>query len=568
MKGKVASEGMAFAVAYPIREPEIKIEKKKTDDPQGELERFENARAYCADRLEQLISDAERRQNQDAGDILEFQLLFLEDTDYLGKIEKRILQERWNSEYAVSEVLQGYRRYLSGLTDNPYLQERAVDVDDLARRLLYRLMGIDDALQEPEEPYIAVAEDLSPSQVMAMDVQKLKGIVLEKGSLTAHAVIIAKSRGIPCLIGVGGAMAELPAGKPVLLDCFESTVLPNPDEKRLSVYRRYSEVQAEERKLLKTYQNRETQTRDGYRMKVYANIASWQEASELVRQGGEGVGLFRTELLYIKETSAPPSEDVQYDVYRQTAENLAGRPLIIRTLDAGGDKQVPYLGMPPETNPFLGYRAIRFCLEHPTLFSAQLSAILRASAHGPISIMFPMICAQEELAAARRILEETKERLHAQGFAFDPQIPVGMMVETPAAAMDASRFAKLVDFFSIGTNDLSQYLFAADRSNDKVSGLNSYFQPCLLRCIRQIADSAHAAGIEVDICGQAGEVLELVPLWIGMGIDSLSVSIPMIPKVRHIICEANKADCERLLSRVLDLDTRADVQKALEAGTI
>ena len=566
MNGKIASKGMAFAAACLICEPEIRIEQQKTGNPQRELERFRAAQARCAVRLEELIGEAEQRENREAGEILDFQLLMLEDTDYLGKIEQKILRENWGCEYAVDEASKSYQQYLRSLTDNPYLRERATDVGDLSKRLICELLGIDDSIPEPEGPYIVVAEDLTPSQVTELDDRKLKGIILEKGALAAHAVIIAKSRGIPCLINVSGVTGQVRNGQDLLLDCFKGRLIVEPDENEILDYRRYSEEQQREAKLLEAYRQRRTETTDGFGMKVFANITSCQETEELVRQGGEGVGLFRTELLYMEKSSAPPSEAAQYEVYKKAAQTLEGRLLIIRTLDVGGDKKIPYLDIPPEDNPFLGYRAIRYCLEHEDLFREQLSAILRASAYGTVAVMFPMISTQDEIMAAKGILDSVKAELSEKGIAFDPAIKVGMMVETPAAALDARRFAGLVDFFSIGTNDLTQYLFAADRMNDRVSHLNSYFQPGLLRCVNHIVSSAHAAGIEVDICGQAGELQELIPVWIGMGVDGLSVSIPMITRVRRTICEASKAECERLLSQILNLDTEAEAREALAAG--
>ncbi len=567
MKGKAASNGMAYAIAYPIREPEIQIEQRKNECPQKELQRFQDAKAQCIRRLEELIAQTEKRNDREIGGILDFQLLMLEDTDYIGKIETLITDGGWNSEYAVNEASQSYQQYLCKLTDNPYLRERAGDVSDLNRHLLGCLAGVKDKLQEPDEPYIAVAVDLSPSQVMEMKGQKLQGIVLEQGAMTAHTVIIARSRGIPCLIGVEGALKQLVGYKPILLDTFSETVTGDPDEAALARYRHYRAQKVTEDAELKTYRSGKTQTLDGFQMKIYANITSAQETEVLLQQGGEGVGLFRTELLYMKESNAPPEEEVQLDVYRRTAEALRGRPLIIRTLDVGGDKKIPYLGIEQEENPFLGYRAIRYCLEHKELFRTQLRAILQASAYGTCQVMFPMIATLDELQSAKRILKETKEDLRARKILFDENIRVGMMVETPAAALEAARFAQYVDFFSIGTNDLTQYLFAADRTNDKVNQLNSYFQPTLLRCVNRIVRSAHAAGIEVDICGQAGEVLELVPLWTGMGVDALSVSIPMIAKVRRAVCQSNREECTKLLEDVLQMESEQDVRKRLISGS-
>lgn len=568
MKGRVASQGMALAEAYPIHELVLEIAQRKAADPQSEMDRFQAAKDQCADQTLRLMNIAAQKDDNEVQEILDFQYLILEDTDFISKIESLIIDEGWNCEYAVGAASDTYRQRLLEMTDNDYLRERAADINDLTKRLLYELMGVSNDLLEPDGSYIAIAEDLAPSQISGMDESKLMGIVLEKGALTAHTVIIARSRGIPCLIETKGAMEQVTQGGSVLLDGFSGELHLSPDAQKLEQYDAYRARQRAEQRELEEYRDRETCTKDGFSMRVYANITSHRDVERLVQQGGEGVGLFRTELLYMESTGAPPSEEVQFEAYRKAAEALDGRPLIIRTLDVGGDKQIPYLGIPQEENPFLGYRAIRYCLEHRDLFYAQLSAILRASAYGKVQIMFPMITNLEELAVARKAVEQVMEDLSERNISFDREIKLGMMMETPAAAMDAERFAGKTDFFSIGTNDLTQYLFAADRTNEMVSKLNSYFQPSLLRAVNHIVRSAHVAGIEVDICGQAGEIPELVPLWIGMGMENLSVSISAITKVRQIICNADKLACEQLLGEVLDMDTEREVREKLSQVSV
>lgn len=565
MKGRAASPGMALAEAYPIHETAHEIVQKKAAEPQSELNRFLAAKDQCAGQILLLMEIPAQKENTEVQEILDFQLLLLEDTEFISKIEALIIDEGWNCEYAVKAASDTYRQKLLEMTDNDYLRERAADIHDLTKRLLNELMGISNDISEPNGPYIAIAEDISPSLLTGMDERKLMGIVLEKGAITSHTVIIARSRGIPCLIEAKGACTKVKQGARVLLDGFNGELYLAPDAKQSEKYEAYKTRQQAEQMELDEYLNRETCTRDGFCMKVYANITSHRDVERLMNQGGEGVGLFRTELLYMESADSPPSEEVQLDAYRKAAEALNGRPLIIRTLDAGGDKQIPYLGIPREENPFLGFRAIRYCLAHKDLFYTQLSAILRASAYGSVRIMFPMITKLEELNEARKAVGKVMEELSGRNVPLDCDIKIGMMMETPAAAMDAALFAAKADFFSIGTNDLTQYLFAADRTNGMVSDLNSYFQPSLLRAVNHIAESAHAAGIEVDICGQAGEVPELVPLWIGMGMENLSVSISAITRVRRIICNCKKKACEQLLSEVLTLDTEREVREKLSA---
>jgi phosphotransferase system enzyme I (PtsI) len=554
---------MALAEAYPVAETLVEAAKEKTADPAGEWARFQAARERCADQITRLMENAEKNEDDDIRDILDFQYLILEDTEFLDKIEHMIFKDSWNCAYAVQTVLDIYQKKLQALTDNAYLRERAADVDDLGQRLLCELLGVENAISEPGGPYIAVAADLSPSRITEMDDKKLVGIVLEKGAMTAHTVIIARSRGIPCLIGAEGALERISAGTPALLDGFAGELYLDPDARQIEGYEAYAAERRAERALLLEYRHRETRTKDGFGMRVYANITSYKDVAGLLEQGAEGVGLFRTELLYMESKDAPPSEETQLTAYRKAAEALGGRPLVLRTLDVGGDKELPYLGIPKEDNPFLGYRAIRYCLDHRELFRTQLSAILRAGAYGNVQLMFPMIAKPEELALARAELALVMADLSARGVPYDRGIRIGMMVETPAAAMDAGRFADKVDFFSIGTNDLTQYLFAADRTNARISHLNSCFQPALLRAVNHLAECARAAGIEADICGQAGEVPELVPLWVCMGINNLSVSTPEITRVRRSICEADRGLCRRLLGRVLESDTEQAVRQAL-----
>lgn len=559
MKGRMASAGMAYAAAALFGDKELKIERRLEEDTQLETERFEAACVRCMKTLEEIMAGVD----EESQGILDFQLLMLEDTDYLGRVRQIIQEERCNAEYAVQRATRGYADSLSGLTDNDYLRERATDVMDLAGRLVGELMGVEGQGPEPDTDYIAVAWDLTPSQVAAMDRKKLRGIVLEKGGMTSHAVIIARSLGIPCLIEVMGALEGVGQGQMVLLDAGNEAFISEPREEELARYRAYQEVQHRDGEELEVYRLAPTQTRDGKKMQVFANITSARDALPVVEQGGEGVGLFRTELLYMEEESAPPDEEKQFQAYRQAAEGLRGRPLIIRTLDVGGDKKIAYLGIDREENPFLGYRAIRYCLDHRALFKAQLLAILRASAFGEVRIMLPMITELRELRETRALVEEIKTELAAAGTPFDRDIALGIMVETPAAAFDAQRFAREADFFSIGTNDLAQYLFAADRGNERVSRLNCYFQPTLLRAVDHIAACAHAAGIEVGICGQAGEAPQLIPLWIAMGIDELSVSIPGVMRVRRAICMSDEQACKRLLGEVLSLDTAEETEKRL-----
>lgn len=560
MKGTVAVGGMALSQACLFLEGQADVSPHHVENTDAELQRLQTASALCAGELSALIESLRQNAVADQAEILDFQLLLLEDENYMGRIAGIVQGEQVNCEYAVARHSRLYREELSAL-DNPYLNERAADISDIEQRLL-RALSRRGKTALPSHPVIAVAQDLTPSQVVELGHGKLEGIILEKGGLSSHCVILARSMGIPCIIGAAGILAQVEQGQPVLLDAEAGEIVPSPDEEAVRRYRQYQEAKQRERQSLEQFRCGKTATADGRTMKVYANITSHLEVPGILEQGGEGVGLLRTEMLYM-EQDAPPDEETQFSFYSAIVKGLAGRPLIIRTLDVGGDKSIPYLGIPPEENPFLGYRAIRYCLDHPEIFKPQLAAILRAAALGPVRLMLPMVAAAGEVAQAKEIVAAVRRELEDRGTAAGP-VPVGIMVETPAAAVMADQLAGLVDFFSIGTNDLTQYLFAADRNNPRVASLNSYFQPALLRMVERICRCAHEKGIEVGICGQAGEVEQLIPLWVGMGVDELSVSIPSIPRVRRRISRCDTAACRALVNRALACISEAEVRKEVE----
>jgi phosphotransferase system enzyme I (PtsI) len=369
--------------------------------------------------------------------------------------------------------------------------------------------------------------------------------------------------GIPFIINLKDATGLISQGKMVLMNGFTGEVTVSPDGMQLREYCEYKVYNLKENADLEEYKHRETVTKDGRRMKVFANITSEKEINDLILQGGEGVGLFRTEMMYMEHEKSP-DEERQFVIYSKIATKLKGRPLVIRTLDAGGDKNIGYLNIPKEDNPFLGYRAIRYCLANPEIFKEQIAAILRAGQFGDIRMMVPMITTISEIEQVTALVKEVKKELREKGVGYAENLKIGMMMETPAAAVLADKFAGMVDFFSIGSNDLTQYLFAADRNNELVSNLNSYYHPALIRVMKYICKGAQEKNIEVDICGQAGEVVELIPLWIAMGVDNLSVSIPSITKVRKAICSFDKTECERILDKVINFNTAGEVKRYLK----
>lgn len=555
MKGIIAVKGMAMANAHLICEKKRKIQAHKIEDVESELKRLDKAKEECIKSLTCLIKKLRNETDKESAEILDFQLLLLEDENYFGAIKKIVKTQMFNCEYAVANRSEDYRSELAAL-DNPYLNERTTDITDLEKRLLNVLCG-DTCLDIESGLWIVVAKDLTPSQIVEFGKKKLKGIILEKGGLSSHCVILARSMNIPCLIGADGILEKTEEGERILLDCIHGEAVLSPDKEMIDKYLIYCGKEKEENDSLERFKHSETVTKDGKKMKVYANISSGMEISELKNQGGEGVGLMRTEMLYMEKDKAP-DEETQYRIYSKIAKELKGNPLIIRTLDVGGDKHIDYLDIPKEDNPFLGYRAIRYCLDNPEIFKTQLSAILRSGIYGKVQLMLPMISSISEVRKAKEFIDEVKRELGRSGIKYG-DVAVGMMVETPAAAVMADYFAKIVDFFSIGTNDLTQYMFAADRNNEKVVSLNSYYHPALLRIMDHVCRCAHENGIEVDICGQAGEEEELIPLWIGMGIDNLSVSIPSIPRVRRAISRCSLDKCREIVKHVLDFPSEKEV---------
>jgi phosphotransferase system enzyme I (PtsI) len=567
MKGIIAAPGMAIASAHIIVEPEINVHRRVVSDISQELGRLQSALSECSSQIEGIMGDMDGSVDPQTIEILDFQLLLLEDTDFIGDIESILSEQSANAEYAVKTASEGYISKLENMTDNDYLRERAADVADLSQRLIAALSGVNLEIAEPDDPYVAIGCDIAVSRVAGLDKKKLRGIILESGGITSHCVILSRSLGIPCMIETSGILESVKQGDAILLDAISGEVILNPDAAYIQVYNEYMTGEEVKKADLIKYLHLESKSLDGSEMKIYANITMSSEAENVVQQGGEGVGLFRSELLFMAQTGGPPSEEIQYAEYSKTAIALKGRPLVIRTLDIGGDKQISYLDIGKEENPFLGYRAIRYCLDHPEIFTPQISAILRAGADGNVWMMFPMITCSDELIKAKQMVKQVGEELRAKGIPYDSSMKTGMMMETPAAAADAAILAKEADFFSIGTNDLSQYLFAADRSNAKLAYLNSPFQPALLRIIHKISAAAAEAGIEVDICGQAAEVEALTPIWLAMGITNLSVSIPCITAVRKRICSLDRADCDSLLDTVLCMETAADIEKELKRFT-
>ncbi len=523
-----------------------------------EIARFESGLIQTrAQILEMQQQIAEAIGAKDAG-IFDAHLLVVEDQTLIDEVLRRLETEHCNVEYAFQEVANRYVESLSKI-DDPYLRERALDIQDVSRRVIRNLQGkTPRPFLSIEEPHILIAHNLTPSDTATMNREYVRGFALDLGSQTSHTAIMARSLGIPAVVGLRNATEILETGVPALIDGYHGLLIIHPSEQTL---REYEELEREKgalaARLTKLRETKST-TRDGRHVVLSANIELPDEIDSVLANGAEGVGLYRTEFLYLNQPTLP-SEEEQFEIYRSVAQRLAPDPLIIRTLDLGGDKISENIESGDELNPFLGWRAIRFCLENIHIFKAQLRAILRASVGANIKIMFPMISGLDEVRRGCEVLEECKQELRCEGRGFDDGLEIGIMIEVPTAAIMADRLAREVDFFSIGTNDLIQYAIAIDRTNERVAHLYEPSHPSVVRLLKMVADAAHANNIWVGVCGEmAGEVL-FTPLLLGLGMDELSASATIVPRVKSAVQALTSAECRQLLDEVLELDTPAAI---------
>ena len=534
-------------------------------DPAGEEDRLQ---ASLVETRRQILAVQERLREAmgvKEAQIFDAHLLVLEDPMLIEEATRFIREDLVTAEFAFHEASEKYAEAL-GKVDDAYLSERAADIRDVAQRVLADLMGQAPCtgLTDLTEPCVVVAHDLTPSDTAMMDPAMVLGFVTEVGSRTSHTAILARSMRIPAVLGLGEAIGELHTGEPVLLDGFNGFVVIDPSEQTLFEYGQLVDRQTSIEESLEVIHDDAAETRDGHRIVLSANIERAADVEGVLQCGATGVGLFRTEFLFINRSDLPDEEE-QFAAYRKVAESLAPDPVIIRTLDLGGDKLVSHINVAAETNPFLGWRAIRLCLEETDLFRTQLRAILRASAFGNLKIMYPMISGVEELEAANALLDECREQLHAEGVAFGDDVEVGVMIEIPSAALIADSLAKRVKFFSIGTNDLIQYALAVDRLNDKIAHLYEPTHPGILRLIKMTVDAGLAHGIWTGICGEMAGDLTAVPLLLGLGVTELSVTPSMVPRVKMLIRSIEMSEARKLAEFALDSDSPKEILARAEA---
>ncbi len=560
MIGIAAAPGLAIGKVMWLRQQSVDVMEQFIEPAyiEKELQRFEAAIMIASQEITELQAVTTKKLGQKEAEIFEAHREFLTDPSYVDEIRSRIHQKHESAAYACQQVTQEMAAMLRGL-DNEYLQARATDIHDVGQRLLRHLTESDQEIKTiSSDKRIVLAEDLTPSDTVSLP-EGIVGIATMRGSVTGHAAILARTLGIPMIVALGEALNAVQENDLMILDGKEGTLCVTPDEAMLLKTRALMEG---EKALAKEQKNRaadDAVTKDGQRIHVLANIGSLKDIERAIEFGAEGVGLFRTEFLYLENTDWP-SEQQQYDVYRQVLSAFSNRPVVIRTLDIGGDKALPYAPFDHEENPFLGHRAIRFCLANPAIFKTQLRALLRASVHGQLWIMFPMIETLDEIAAAKELVATCRQELEQEGTAVSKDYRIGMMVEIPAAAVMADQFAKQVDFMSIGTNDLTQYTLAADRGNEKVAYLYDAFHPAVLRLIAMTGHAGQQQGIVVGMCGElAGDSLA-TELLIGMGLTELSMSAASIPAVKDKIRSLTTSEAKAKVPVILDLGTASAIR--------
>lgn len=537
LKGTGVCGGIAFGKLYLFRKTEKTVKRTHVEDTESEISRFEKAQQEALEQLEALHDKALAEVGEANAMIFEIHQMMLCDEDYLNSIRSIISDQGINAETAVAVTADNFAEMFSSM-DDEYMKERAADVKDISERVIGILSGTGNVGTDYSEPVIIAAEDLAPSETVQLDKSKILAFVTEKGSSNSHTSILARTMNIPAVVGVESLMDGNDGMKDAIVDGGTGTIYIEPDETTVSQMREKREYDIRRREMLDRLKNVNPVTKDGQEILLYANIGTPDDLPLVYANGGRGVGLFRSEFIYL-ESDHYPTEDEQFAVYKKSLEKMAGKRVVIRTLDIGADKQVDYFDMPKEENPAMGVRAIRICLNRPEIFRTQLRALLRASAYGKLAIMFPMITSVDEVKRIKAIVEDVKSELRSEEIKFDENIELGIMIETPAAAIVSDRLAKEVDFFSVGTNDLTQYTLAIDRQNSEAEKFCDTHHESILRFIKIAADNAHANGIWIGICGELGADISLMEFFLSIGIDELSVSPGKIPELKNKVIETD-----------------------------
>lgn len=533
-QGKSVYKGIAMGPVVVLKKNDYQVKRTRIEDPEAEIKRVDEALEKSKEQLQKLYDKAVQEVGEASAAIFEVHQMMLEDDDYLEAIQNTIRTEQINAEYAVAATGDNFAEMFASMDDD-YMKARSADIKDISERLVRNLSGQDDADLSSIEPSIIVADDLSPSETVQMDKDKILAFVTVHGSTNSHTAILARMMNIPALIGVDMNLEEIHTGMEAVVDGYQGTVIFEPDETVKAQTTEKMAEEAEKLRLLQELKGKENVTLDGHKINIYANIGSVGDIGYVMENDAGGIGLFRSEFLYLGRNDFPTEEE-QFQAYKQAVQMMAGKKVIIRTLDIGADKQVDYFNLGNEDNPAMGYRAIRICLKQPEIFKTQLRALLRAAVYGNLSIMYPMITSTEEVKKIYEIVAEVEEELKAQEIQY--KIPEqGIMIETPAAAIISDRLAEMVDFFSIGTNDLTQYTLAIDRQNEKLDEFYNPHHEALLRMIQMVVDNAHKCGKWAGICGELGADTTLTEEFVRMGLDELSVAPSMVLKLRKIVRE-------------------------------
>jgi len=568
ISGIGVSPGIAIGKAHVIKKQAVVLTSillLNDEEITIAIEKFDNAVAVSVTEVETMMSSHNASQGSEGLEILEAHIELLSDPQIREDVMEKIKTERKNVNDAVIEVIQAAVEIFKSM-DNDYMSARAADIEDIGNRLVKNLASDIEASHEYEAGTIIIAEDLAPSDTISMDITKIAGFATQIGGKTSHAAIIAKSRGIPAVVGCGVDLKSVQDGDSLILDGQSGCIIINPGKELIENFEAKRESWLKELNLLKSLKDTSANTADGTEIHLLANIADSAEMENALEFGAQGSGLFRTEFLFLGRNDFP-SEEEQFEFYKAVALKAKGKPVTVRTLDIGGDKQLPYFNFPEEQNPFLGYRAIRLCLDRKDIFITQLKAILRASAFGKLKIMFPMIATMNEIQAAKAVLKEAMQMLKDQGVSFDNDIKIGIMIEIPSAALIADLLAKEVDFFSIGTNDLTQYTLAVDRMNEKIKDLYDPFDPGVLRLIANVIEQGHKNHIEVGMCGELAGDPRATLLLLGMGLKEFSMSALSIPVIKNKIIKTNLADAQKTHQEVMQMDNSKDITNYLQEKT-
>ena len=563
LKGIAASDGIAVAPAYLLVEPDLSFSKTSVSDVDAEVARFKKVVEESTKELEKVRDKAKESLGPEEAQVFDAHLLFLSDPEFTGAIETEIKDQKINAEAALDETAQKFITIFEGMTDNAYMQERAADVRDVSKRLMAHLLG--KKLPDPaaiDHEVVVVAYDLTPSDTAQLNKKYVKGFVTDVGGRTAHSAIMARSLEIPAVVGTETITKDVKDGDMLIADGLDGDAIINPTDAQIEEYTKKGEAFAKQKEEWKKLKNEPSVTANGKKFIIAANIGTPNDMKGVKENGAEAIGLYRTEFLYM-DSKDFPSEEAQFDAYKKVIEDMDGKQTIIRTCDIGGDKHLDYWDLPEEMNPFLGVRAIRLSMQYKDIFRTQLRALLRASAYGPLGIMFPMIGTLAELREAKQILAEEKDKLAKEGVKIGDDLQVGMMIEVPAAAVLADQFAKEVDFFSIGTNDLIQYTMAADRGNDNVSYLYQPYNPSVLRLIKHTIDGAHENGIWCGMCGEAAGDDIMFPILLSMGLDEYSMSATSILRIRSLMKKLNTADIKELANEACYVSETAEDNEKL-----